>query len=434
MFSFIRKRGTILIIMIIAIFLLTGYTVIKLDVFNDGFALSCTIETYGNAWNGELAFPLSRGNDSSYLVVMDTNGNLLNLRESDGYGAVHNIANNTLLFQGEPYVDGANTSPTYATHIWNLPENRTNDFPNIISHHDIQYNPINNTFLTLQVYVRTVENNAILYDKIVQVDAVGKTLWTWDTYDHIPLSDAPLYETSTFNGQTVQDFTHANALDWDYNNNIIYLNLRNTNTFYKINQTNGKIIWACGQFGNFTLLDENKQRVSSLWYHNHNVKQVTPNVFSMFDNDYGNNTNPNNCHSSIKEVTLNETSMTAHVSWSWEAPTQYWTLYGGATLILPNGDYLGCFGTPTHQFPQNQPWNFNDTGAVFVEVNPAGEIVRTFTFPVGSYVYRLEALTNNNPFPSIPEYPLVSILIIALAAVTIEIFYVKTIMKNKLSS
>lgn len=432
MFSLIRKKATIPIIIATAIFLLLiGYTVTKSDVFSNGFTLSCTIETYGNAWNGTLAFPLSRGDDNEYLVVMDTNGDLLNLRKSDGYDAVYNIANNTLLFQGEPYVDGANTSPTYATHIWNLAENTTTDFPNVVSHHDIQYNPINNTFLTLQVYIRTVENNSILYDKIVQVDAVGKTLWTWDTYDYIPLSEAPSYETSTFNGQTVQDFTHANALDWDYNNNIIYLNLRNTNTFYKINQTNGNIIWACGQLGNFTLLDENNQQVSNLWYHSHDVKQVTPNVFSMFDNDYDNNTNPNNCHSSMKKVTLNETNMTAYISWSWEAPTQYWTLYGGATLILPNGDYLGCFGTPTHQFPQNQPWNFNDTGAVFVEVNPEGQIVRTFTFPVGSYVYRLEALTNNSPFHSIPEYPLVFILVIALAVVTIEIFYVKIIMKNK---
>ncbi len=431
MFSFIRKKETILIIIATAIFLLLiGYTVTKSDVFSNDFTLSCTIETYGNAWNGTLAFPLSR-DDGEYLVVMDTNGVLLNLRESDGYDAVYNIANNTLLFQGEPYVDGANTSPTYATHIWNLAENTTNDFPNVISHHDIQYNPINNTFLTLQVYVRTDENNSVLYDKIVQVDATGKTLWTWDTYDYIPLSEAPSYETSTFNGQTMQDFTHANALDWDYINNIIYLNLRNINTFYKINQTNGNIIWACGQFGNFTLLDENNQQVSNLWYHSHDVKQVAPNVFSMFDNDYDNNTNPNNCRSSIKEVTLNETNMTAYISWSWEAPTQYWTFYGGATLILPNGDYLGCFGTPTHQFPQNQPWNFNDTGAVFVEVNPGGQIVKTFTFPVGSYIYRLEALTNNSTIQSIPEYPLVFILMIVLAAVTIEIFYVKTIMKNK---
>ena len=53
------------------------------------------------------------------------------------------------------------------------------------------------------------------------------------------------------------DLTHANTLDWDYNNSIIYLNVRNTNTFYAINQTTGNLMWACGEYGNFTLLNNN---------------------------------------------------------------------------------------------------------------------------------------------------------------------------------
>jgi hypothetical protein len=203
------------------------------------------------------------------------------------------------------------------------------------------------------------------------------------------------------------DLTHANTLDWDYNNSIIYLNLRNTNTFYKINQTTGDIIWACGEFGNFTLLGADGQPLPSvngsppsLWYHCHDVKEVSPDVFLIFDNDYENNSNPDDCHSQILEVTLNETSMTAYVNWSWEAPIQYWNDYAGGALLLPNGDFMGDFGDPTHQLQQNsvngddQSWGFNDTGAVFVEVNSAGQVVRTWTFPVGWYVYRIEDITD----------------------------------------
>ena len=125
------------------------------------------------------------------------------------------------------------------------------------------FNTIQSTtlFSSLQDYVRQVGDNSILFDKIVQVDPNGNVLWSWDTYDHIPLSEAsPFNETSVVNGQTVEDFTHANTLDWHYNDSIIYLNARNTNTFYKINQTTGDIIWACGEFGNFTLLGDNGQR------------------------------------------------------------------------------------------------------------------------------------------------------------------------------
>ena len=248
----------------------------------------------------------------------------------------------------------------------------------------------------------SLETAAYLVDEIFEVDQNGNVLWTWNAYDHIPLSEAsPFNETATFNAQTVIDFTHANSLDWDYNDGIIYLNSRATSTFYKINETTGNIIWACGKFGNFTLLGANGQPLpagNSLFYGEHDVKEVAPDVFTIFNNDYDNVTNPDDCRSSLMEVTLNETSMTAYVNWSWEAPTSYWNEYAGANLLLPNGDFIGDFGDPSHQFPQNENSNgvysFNNTGAVFVEVNPMGQVVRTWTFPVGCYVYRIETVTD----------------------------------------
>jgi hypothetical protein len=89
--------------------------------------------------------------------------------------------------------------------------------------------------------------------------------------------------------------------------------------------------------------------------------------------------------------------MTAKITWGWEAPRQYYTTYGGATIKLPNGDWIDDFGDPTHQFPENLPWDFHNTGEAFVEVNPEGQIMRTFTFPVGWYVYRIDALTSKPP-------------------------------------
>jgi hypothetical protein len=421
MIQLTRRKKTIIATVVITmiILVLSIFSPLVHSEADSNFTLPCIVNTYGNAWNGALAFDLSGAVNAS--VVMNTDGTLLNIRESAAIygGATYNIATDTLMFQGEPSVEEANTVwENCATHFWNFNTNSTEDFPNVIGEHDIQYDPINGTFLTLQDYVEVVENNSILLDKIVQFDPNGDVIWSWDTQNYIPLSEAsPFNETTkTLNGQTVMDFTHANDLYWDYNQSIIYLNLRNTNTFYKINQTTGDIIWACGEFGNFTLLGGNGQAVSSLWYHSHDTKEVAPDVFTMFDNDYENNTDPDNCHSQMLEVTLNETSMTAYVNWSWEAPTQYWNTYGGATVILPNGDFLGDFGDPTHQFSQNQPWNFNNTGAVFVEVNPAGQVVRTWAFPVGWYSYRVEAVTNSTlaftptPTPTVTPSPTPSTL------------------------
>jgi hypothetical protein len=406
MFHFTRRKKIILTAMLsTALFLaFSSFSPVAHSQTGNNLIPPFTINTNGNGWNGYLAFDLELGSGfmgtggtGNYLVVMDTNGSVRALRQSNSSyaGSSYNISPYTLMFQGEPQVSGANTAPTFATHFWNLSTGKTVDFPHVISHHDIQYDPINNTFLTLQDYVRQIGDRAILFDRIVQVDSNGNVLWTWDTYDHIPLSEAsPFGEESIVDGHIVEDFTHTNTLDWHYNDSIIFLNARNTNTFYKINQTTGNIIWACGEFGNFTLIGENHQPVSSLWYHCHDVKEVAPNVFTLFDNDYCNNTNPNNCHSRMVELIVNEASKTAYEVWSWGAPTKYWNAYACGTVKLPNGDYIGDFGDPSHQFANNQPWNFEDTGAVLVEVNPSGQVVKTFTFPVGCYIYRVAAITN----------------------------------------
>ena len=73
---------------------------------SNSFTVPCTINTYGNAWDGELTFGLS---GTVYaLVVMSTNGSLINSRESSSaYGVAYNIGPNAIMFQGEPQVDGS---------------------------------------------------------------------------------------------------------------------------------------------------------------------------------------------------------------------------------------------------------------------------------------------------------------------------------------
>lgn len=344
----------------------------------------CTINKCGEAWNGYLAYGVFLFNSSdiwqvlkSYLIIMSTDGNpaLYRAAKDQSYFAVKYVSQNRLLFQGETGV--------YA-HFWDLRTNQTIDLPKVWGHHDIDYNPVNNTFLTLQYYVRRVNGVDVLFDKIVEFDANGTTLWSWDTYNYIPVSEAcPFNDTFPTNGEDTMDLTHSNTLEWDYNNNIVYLNVRNVNTFYKISMTTGNIIWGCGEYGNFTLFDENGQKVHGLWYHSHSVKEVEPDVFIMFDNDYHNQTDVNDNHSRIIELTLNEKNMTARISWNWVAPGEYWSIWGGDADRLPNGDRIGTFGAQTH-FVQNS------TGAVLVEVNPKGQVVRTFTFPYGVGIYRVE--------------------------------------------
>ena len=372
------------------------------------------IETSGNAWEGYLSFGLwdfpynSSGfalTPISYLVVMTTKGQVLDIRKTHGtvstsnwmatYAPVKYLGEDTIMYEGDPIT---------TTHFWNLKTNTTIDFPNVYGHHDMIFNPITDTFLTLWSSVRQINGKSVLMDTVVLLDSKGNPLWSWDTYTngHFGLKDECLCNDTTFvNGQKVIDLTHANSLQWNFQTNIIYVNMRALDTFCKINMTSDQTVWCLGRRGNFTLVGPNGKEVPSLWYHAHDVQEIQPDVFSMFDNDFDNATNPNNpcpatyeetnAHSRMLEITVDEKNMTARESWSWTAPRTDWSPYWGSTDELPNGDWIAAFGSQSHYLPGSGiPTPLpNSTGAVLVEVNPAGKVVRTYTFPYGWGIYRV---------------------------------------------
>jgi len=96
---------------------------------------------------------------------------------------------------------------------------------------------------------------------------------------------------------------------------------------------------------------------------------------------------------------------------------------------LPNGDHIGVFGAQTHQFAQNKPWVGNDTGAVLVEVNPQGTVVRTYTFPAGWGIYRIDEITNNSSVPVVPEIG--SALLVVLLVATLPFVLIKRKLLNR---
>jgi len=218
----------------------------------ESFGIPCQIETNGTAWEGTLAFGLfdnfsvnRLSSDRSYLVVMKSNGEVINLRETNdaSYWAIKQISPEELLFQGEP---GA----WIGTHIWDFRNNQTADLPDFGGHHDIEYNPKTKTYLTLVSYEREINGTKILYDKIVEFNAKGAVLWSWDTYPSFTVDMAcPFNDTWFYNGQWLPDLTHTNSLQWDVNSNSIYLNVRNLNTFCEINKTTSELVWSCGEHG-----------------------------------------------------------------------------------------------------------------------------------------------------------------------------------------
>ncbi len=253
-------------------------------------------------------------------------------------------------------------------------------------HHDFEYNPFTNTILTLKKVYTTLSNGTrYRFDEIVEYNTKGDAVWSLDMRTFIPLSHWCPYRDML--GKTA-DVTHANSLFWDVDNDIIFLNLRNTNTFYKIDHKTEKVIWGLGEHGNFSLFDKSGNKESSLFFHAHSIEKIDRNTFILFDNDFHNQNNRLSQQSRILEIKINEETMIANEVWSWIAPKEYYSSYWGDADRLPNGNRLGTFGTKTH--PNTH------IGARAVEINEQGDIVWELYFENNdefSYgIYRVDRL------------------------------------------
>ena len=174
----------------------------------------------------------------------------------------------------------------------------------------------------------------------------------------------------------------------------------NLNTFFKIDHKTGEVLWGLGEYGDFTLFDHYGKQRQNLFYHNHALKYVDNNTFILFDNDYLNKTKLNNHRSRLLEITVNETTMTANISWVWTGSGEYFSAVWGDVDRLPNGNRFGTFGTQTHPG--------TDIGPRFVEVNEAGDVVWEMYYKGGKYgIFRAERF-RLKPILSIPEDKLIA--------------------------
>lgn len=236
-------------------------------------------------------------------------------------------------------------------------------------HHDYEYNHNNNTVFVFKYMTKDINGSSYLYDRIEEHNLNGELVWSLDTSDFISPDMQCPYE-DYFMGSP--DMTHSNTLFYDNDEDMIYYNPRNVNTFYKIDHRTSEVIWGVGEYGNFTMYDKSGHETSHLFFHPHALERVDDNTFILFDNDHHDQNNPNNRKSRMLEITINETTMEAHESWSWTGPLQYFSFLWGDADRLPNGNRLGTFGAGSH--PDT------DDGPIIVEVTETGDIAWKFTF------------------------------------------------------
>jgi hypothetical protein len=247
--------------------------------------------------------------------------------------------------------------------LWNFFDNSTY-YLNFLTHHDITFNPVHNSFFALEQKNVTVGDTPYIFDVIKEYSMDGDLLWELSSEDFVSPTDGCHY---THYIELTEYVTHANTVFFDPDDNMLYVHMRNLNTFYKISYSSKEVQWSIGQHGDFNLYDKNGDLKQNLFYHAHGLEKVDENTFILFDNDLHNQSLPEDeYHSRIIEISIDEGKKIANVTWSWLPPFGYSSRIWGDADRLPNGNRLGTFG---------QIISFeNQTKSRITELTPEGEI------------------------------------------------------------
>ena len=273
-----------------------------------------------------------------------------------------------------------------SVNLWNIYTDEILEL-SFTGHHEYELNPNNLTIFTLNVEIVEIDGDQYNFDILEEYDLVsGTKIWEFKTSDYISIDQFCPYNDMYMD---LPDITHANSIAYDIDEDVIYLNCRNTNAFYKINHKNADLVWSLGEDGNFTMRNIKGELRDFLFFHGHALEIIGEDTFIYFDNDKHNQTNNLNMRSRMLEITIDEQTFTANTTWEWEAPYTYYSGWWGDSDRLPNLNRLGTFGTAEHA-------GTNRIGARLVEVNDAGNIVWEMYFPKDSGkvfgIYRAERI------------------------------------------
>jgi hypothetical protein len=326
-----------------------------------GMGVDLSVTNTPEAFQGYTLFNLYQfdSTDASLnntLVIMDMDGTIVAEKYIGDRGGYNNPAEfidpNTIL-----------TGTAWGAALWHL-ENDTLQLLPFGGHHEYEYNPNSNTIFTFHYNLMNVSDVYYRFDYIREFTLNGTLVWELDTHDFI---SEEWWCPSHDKVGIYRDISHSNTIFYDAEDDMIYYNARNPNTFFKINHTSSEVLWSIGEYGNYQMYDIHGDPAEHLFFHAHAVEKITDTRFILFDNDYHNQTSGGSRRSRILELEVNETAMTAREVWSYQAPSDYYSAGWGDADILPNGNRIGDWG-----YPSTPP---SGVGGALVEVNPEGEIV-----------------------------------------------------------
>jgi len=203
--------------------------------------------------------------------------------------------------------------------------------------------------------------NAIVIGLIIQeIDSKKNVVFRWRSWDHFQITDATHEDLLAEN----IDYVHGNAIELDYDGNIM-ISSRHMDEITKINRTTGEIIWRLGGKNNqFTFVND-PDRFS----YQHAIRRISNGNITLYDN--GNYHTPP--YSRAVEYSLDETNKIATLVWQYRNTPDVYGPAMGFVQRLENGNTLIS-------------WGFANIAITEVKYN--GTKVLEMSFSQGVYTYR----------------------------------------------
>jgi len=216
--------------------------------------------------------------------------------------------------------------------------------------------------------------NAVVEGLVIQeLDQEHNLLLEWRSWDHINITD------NTYVDLTSNDFDllHCNAIDIDFDNNLL-ISSRSLDEITKIDRLTGEIIWRWGGSQNeFEFINDYP------FTHQHSIRALGESKYILFDN--GNFSAQYTGGVNISRALIYELDTINFIAtklWEFSHPDELFAPSTGGVQMLPNNNILINWGN----------LGISNLGAVITEVDTTNnnEIVFELRCIEGQNVYRAQ--------------------------------------------
>ncbi|MBU8892721.1 MAG: aryl-sulfate sulfotransferase [Bacteroidales bacterium] len=239
--------------------------------------------------------------------------------------------------------------------------------------------------------------SAIVEGIIIQeFDKQNNLVFQWRSWDHLDITDA----INTVFTDLFVYYTHGNAIEIDYDGNIL-VSVLAMNQIIKIDRNTGDIIWRLGGINSdFTFTNDEG------FCRQHDIRRISNGNITLYDNGV--------CHtpqiSRAKEYKLDEVNKTATLVWEYKHPEEIFCIAMGNVQRLSNGNTFINWGQLPIEAMQG-----DDLWPSITEVRPDKSIAYEVTFNefyhliYRSYRYDWDVApisTSNDPQPELEKFEL----------------------------